>query len=113
MKLITAFIQPETLPLVQDELFSTQIHKFSVSAGVGKGTQKGYEATFGGIQAQVNVLKRVRIEIAVNEDYVERAISAILRGAQTGDAGDGKIFVTDLHDCVRIRTGERGAQAIG
>ena len=113
MKLITAFIQPETLPLVQNELFTTQIHKFSVTAGVGHGSQKGYEATFGGVQAQVQLLKRVRLEIAVNEDYVERAISAILRGAQTGRAGDGKIFVTDVHEAVRIRTGERGSQAIG
>ena len=113
MKLITALIQPEVVPLVQDELFAAQINKFSITAGVGHGTQKGYEATFRGVQTQVNILKRVRLDVAVNEDFVERTVAAILRGAQTGEAGDGKIFVTDLHDCVRIRTGERGAQAIG
>lgn len=113
MKLVTAMIQPEVLPLVQEELFAAQIQKFSVTAGVGHGTQKGYTATFGGVQTQVNVLKRVRVDIAVNEDFVDRAVAAILRGAQTGEAGDGKIFVTDLHDCIRIRTGERGSQAIG
>ncbi len=113
MKLVTAILQPETLPRVQQELFGAQIHKFSVTAGVGHGTQKGYEATFRGVQTQVDILKRVRLDIAVNEDFVERAIGAILRAAQTGEAGDGKIFITDLWDVVRIRTGERGPQAIG
>lgn len=113
MKLITALIQPEVLPLVQQELFSAQVNKFSITAGVGHGTEKGYEATFRGLQTQVNVLKRVRVDVAVNEDYVERTITAIMRGAQTGNAGDGKIFVTEMTDCVRIRTGERGSQAIG
>ncbi len=113
MKLVTALIQPEVLPNVQNELFAVQIRKFSVSAGVGHGTQKGWEATFGGVQTQVNVLKRVRVEIAVNDDFVERAVNAVMRGAQTGEAGDGKIFITEIQDCVRIRTGERGSQAIG
>ncbi len=113
MKLITALIQPDVLPLVQEELFGAQVRKFSITAGVGHGTQKGYEATFRGVTSQVNILKRVRVDVAVNEDYVDRTIAAILRGAQTGEAGDGKIFVTDLHDCIRIRTGERGSQAIG
>ena len=113
MKLITALIQPEVLPLVQQELFSAQINKFSIAAGAGHGTQKGYEATFRGLQTQVNVLKRVRVDVAVNDDYVERTIAAIMRGAQTGRPGDGKIFVTEMSECVRIRTGERGSQAIG
>lgn len=113
MKLITALIQPDVLPLVQEELFGAQVRKFSITAGVGHGTQKGYEATFRGVQTQVNILKRVRVDVAVNEDFVDRTIAAILRGAQTGKAGDGKIFVSDLHDCIRIRTGERGSQAIG
>ncbi len=113
MKLITALLQPEVLPRVQDELFAAQVSKFSITAGVGHGTQKGYEAQFRGIQTQVDVLKRVRLDVAVNEDFVERTVSAILRGAQTGNAGDGKILITDLHDCVRIRTGDRGSQAIG
>lgn len=113
MKLVTAMVQPEVVPLVQEELFGAQINKFSITAGVGHGTQKGYQATFRGVQTQINILKRVRIDVAVNEDFVERAIQAILKAAQTGMPGDGKIFVTDLHDCIRIRTGERGSQAIG
>ncbi len=113
MKLITAYLQPEVLPIVQQELFAAQINKYSIVAGVGQGAQKGYEATFRGLLTQVRVLKRVRLEVAVNDDFAERAIGAIMRGAQTGEAGDGKVFVTELLDCVRIRTGERGSQAIG
>lgn len=113
MKLITALIQPEVLPLVQDELFGAQVNKFSITAGVGHGSQEGYDATFRGIQSKVDILKRVRVDVAVTEDFVERTVSAILRGAQTGESGDGKIFITELQDCVRIRTGERGSQAIG
>jgi nitrogen regulatory protein P-II 2 len=61
----------------------------------------------------VNLLKKVRLEIAVNEDFVDRAVDAIVEGARTGQIGDGKIFITDLPECVRIRTGERGGAAIG
>ena len=71
------------------------------------------EATFRGVQTQVNILKRVRIDVAANEDFVERVVHATLKAAQTGMPGDGKIFVTDLQDFIRIRTGERGSQAIG
>ncbi len=113
MKMITAMIQPEVLPMVEEELFSAQIKRFSVTAAVGHGTRKGYTATFGGVQMQVDVLKHARVDVAVNEDYVDRAVAAILRGARVSGEGEGKIFITDLHDCIRIRTGQRGAQAVG
>jgi len=61
----------------------------------------------------VNLLKKVRLEIAVNEDFVEPTIEAVIKGARTGNIGDGKIFVLDLPECIRIRTGERGSAAIG
>jgi len=65
------------------------------------------------VPVEVNLLKKVRLEIAVNEDFVERTVDAIIKGARSGKIGDGKIFITDLIDCVRIRTGERGSEAIG
>jgi nitrogen regulatory protein P-II 2 len=65
------------------------------------------------VDVEVNLLKKVRLEVAVNADFVDDTIDAIIKGARTGNIGDGKIFVTDLVDCVRIRTGERGNDAIG
>jgi len=80
---------------------------------LGCGEQRGYEESYRGIKFEVNLLKKVRLEIAVNEDFVEKTIDAICEGAKTGIIGDGKIFVLDLPECVRIRTGQRGGEAIG
>jgi nitrogen regulatory protein P-II 2 len=113
MKLIIAMIQPHMLPSVKKALFDNKIYRMTVSNVVGCGGQKGYAATYRGVVEEVNLLKKVRLEIAVNEDYVEPTIEAIIEGARTGEIGDGKIFVTDLLDCIRIRTGERGNNAIG
>jgi len=113
MKLITAYIQPHKLNDVKQALCKAEVYKMSVTNSLGCGQQKGYHESYRGVPIEVNLLKKVRLEIAVNESFVERTIEAIIAGARTGQIGDGKIFVTDLPECVRIRTGERGSAAIG
>lgn len=113
MKLIIAYIQPHKLNDVKKALFKADVHKMSVTNALGCGEQLGYEESYRGIKFEVNLLKKVRLEIAVNEEFVAKTIDAIIEGAKTGQIGDGKIFVTDLPDCIRIRTGERGEKAIG
>ena len=113
MKLIVAMIQPHKLPDVKQALFDAKIYKMTVSNALGAGMQKGYTEAYRGVIHTINLLKKIKIEVAVNEDFVEPTIAAIIEGARTGNIGDGKIFVLDLPDCVRIRTGERGTEAIG
>ena len=113
MKLITAMIKPQKLEDVKKALFDAEIHKMTVTSSVGCGQQKGYTETFRGAITEINLLKKIRIDIAVNEEFVEPTIQAIIRGAKTGSIGDGKIFVTELSQCIRIRTEERGNSAIG
>ncbi|MFW6134218.1 MAG: P-II family nitrogen regulator [Elusimicrobiota bacterium] len=113
MKLIIAMIQPYKLPDVKQALFENDIHKMTVTNALGCGQQKGYTETYRGVISEVNLLKKVRLEIAVNEEFVELTIEAIIKGARNGKIGDGKIFVIDMEDCIRIRTGERGNKAIG
>ncbi|MDD4956378.1 MAG: P-II family nitrogen regulator [Candidatus Omnitrophica bacterium] len=113
MKLIIAMIQPHKLPDVKKTLFEAEVHKMTVTNALGCGQQKGYTETYRGVIHDVNLLKKVRLEIAVNEDFVEPTIKAIIKGARTGNIGDGKIFVLDLGQCIRIRTGETGSEAIG
>ena len=113
MKLIIAVIQPERLESVMHELDAVEVHLRTVSQALGVGRQKGHSEVYRGSREVVNLLKKVRLEIAVNEEFVEKAIGAIVKGARSGNIGDGKIFVLDLPEVVRIRTGERGTVAIG
>jgi nitrogen regulatory protein P-II 1 len=113
MKLIVAIIQPHKLEDVLQELDKNEIHLRTVSNVLGCGRQKGRTEVYRGRKETGNMLKKVRLEIAVNDSYVKAAIDAITKGAKTGNIGDGKIFMLDLSECVRIRTGERGGQAIG
>ncbi len=113
MKLIIAMIQPHKLPDVKKALFEAEVYKLTVTNVLGCGQQKGYTETYRGVIYEVNLLKKVRLEIAVNDDFVEKTINAIKKGAYTGNIGDGKIFVLDLPRCIRIRTGEEGPAAIG
>ncbi len=113
MKLIVAYIQPHKLNDIKKALYKAEVHKMSVTNAVGCGAQKGYHESYRGVDVEVNLLKKVRLEIAVNEEYAERTVEAIIEGARTGQIGDGKIFVLDLSECIRIRTGERGKDAIG
>lgn len=113
MKLIIAYIQPEALNEVKQALYDAQIYKMSVTNAMGCGQQKGYHETYRGADIEVNLLKKVRIEIAVNDEFVEATTDAIIKGARSGNIGDGKIFILDLPECIRIRTGEKGTDAIG
>ncbi|MBU1085978.1 MAG: P-II family nitrogen regulator [Candidatus Omnitrophica bacterium] len=113
MKLIIAMIQPYKLPDVKQALFEAGVHKMTVTNALGCGQQKGFTETYRGVIHEVNLLKKVKLEIAVNTDFVQPTIDAIIKGARTGKIGDGKIFVLDLPECIRIRTGEKGQKAIG
>jgi len=113
VKLIIAYIQPHKLNEVKQELYKSEIYKISVSNAMGCGQQKGYSEIYRGVDIEVNLLKKVRIEIGVNDAFVKPTVDAIIKGAQTGEIGDGKIFILPLEECIRIRTGERGSLAIG
>jgi nitrogen regulatory protein P-II 1 len=113
MKLITAMIQPHKLTEVKQALFDADVHKMTVTTAVGCGEQKGYEESYRGVIHTIQLLNKVKIEVAVNDDFVDRTIEAVVKGARTGNIGDGKIFIQDLADAIRIRTGERGSAAIG
>ncbi len=113
MKLVIAYIQPHKLQDVKKALYDAKVFKMSVTNALGCGEQRGYEESYRGIKFEVNLLKKVRLEIALNDDFVGETIDAIVKGARTGQIGDGKIFVLDLPKCVRIRTGEEGNKAIG
>ena len=113
MKLIIAFIQPDKLNDVKKSLFAADVKKMSVTNALGCGQQMGYHESYRGADIEVNLLKKVRIEIAINEDFLKPTLDAIIAGARTGEIGDGKILVLDLSECIRIRTGETGHDAIG
>lgn len=113
MKLIIAYVQPERLNDVKEALQKADVGKMSVTNSLGCGQQGGYLETYRGVEIDVNLLKKVRFEIAVNDDFEQPTIDAIVESARTGNIGDGKIFVVDLGRCIRIRTGEEGEEAIG
>ncbi|HOW26893.1 MAG TPA: P-II family nitrogen regulator [Elusimicrobiota bacterium] len=113
MKLIIALIQPHKLPDVKEALNAAGVNKMTVLNALGAGQQGGYAESFRGVKYETNLLKKVRLEIAVNDDFVQPTVDAIIKGARSGKIGDGKIFVLDLPECIRIRTGETGPAAIG
>lgn len=113
MKYIVAIIQPHRLDEVKQALEAVEVNLMTVSNVLGQGRQKGYTEIYRGAKEVGGLLRKVRLDIAVNEAFVEPTIAAINKGARTGEVGDGKIFVLDLADCVRISSGERGGIAIG
>ena len=113
MKLIVAIIKPDRLEAVKQELYEADVNLITVNEVLGHGRQMGVTEVYRGIKEMGNLLRKIRLEIAVNENFVEPTINAIIKGAQTGNIGDGKIFVLDLAECIRIRTEERGGTAIG
>ena len=113
MKYIIAIIQPDRLDDVVDALTEAEINLMTVSDVMGRGRQKGVAEVYRSHVEPGNLLRKVKIEIAVNAQYLQPAVDAIVRGAHTDTIGDGKIFIFDLEDCVRIRTGETGSLAIG
>src|SRR5436309_11175318 len=116
MKLVVAIIRPEKLEAVQQALNERDVYLMTVTDVRGCGRQRGYTEVYRGAEIQVRLLPKLKLEIAVNEAFVEATVEAIIhaaRSGETGTVGDGKIFVLPLDDCVRIRTGERGPAAIG
>ena len=113
MKYIVAIIQPDRLDPVLDALEKKEIHLVTVSTVMGRGRQKGIAAVYRSHKEAGSLLKKVKLEIVVNEEFVKPTLEAITDGARTGEIGDGKIFVLELKDCMRIRTGETGSVAIG
>src|SRR6476660_7628844 len=115
MKLIIAIIQPTRLEAVKTALTEVEVFRLTVMDVQGFGRQKGHTEVYRGHEIAVNLLRKVQLQIAVNDQFVEPTISAIIKGGRTGksgEIGDGKIFVVPLDDCIRIRTGERGGEAI-
>ena len=113
MKYVIAIIQPDRLDEVLKKLTEKEIHLATVSSVIGRGRQKGVAEVYRSHKEQGNLLKKVKLEIAVNDSFVQAALDAIVEGARTGATGDGKILVLDLEQCLRIRTGETGSKAIG
>ncbi len=116
MKMIVAIIRPDKLDAVQRALAERDVYLMTVTDVRGCGRQRGFTEVYRGTEIQINLLPKLKLEIAVNDAFVDAAIEAIVhagRSPETGKIGDGKIFVLPMDDCVRIRTGERGGQAIG
>ena len=115
MKLIIAIIQPTKLEAVKVALSKVEVYRLTVMDVQGFGRQKGFTEVYRGHEFTVNLLRKIELQIAVNEDFVEPTIDAIIDAARSGpegEIGDGKIFVLPMDDCIRIRTGERGPEAI-
>lgn len=115
MKLIIAIVQPTKLEAIKLALSKVEVYRLTVMDVQGFGRQKGFTEVYRGHEFTVNLLRKIELQIAVNEDFVEPTINALIEAARSGSEGaigDGKIFVLPLHDCIRIRTGERGPEAI-
>ena len=113
MKYIIAIIQPDRLNAVLEKLTQKEIHLVTVSNVVGRGRQQGVATVYRSHVEAGSLLKKVKLEIAVNDNYVKATVDAIIEGGRTGEIGDGKIFILDLEECIRIRTGETDGVAIG
>ena len=113
MKYIVAIIQPDKLDEVLEQLEKAEVHLVTVSQVLGRGRQKGIAEVYRGHKEVGSLLKKVRLDIGVTDAFVQRAVDAIVKGAHTGSIGDGKVFVLDLKECVRISSGEKGDVAIG
>ena len=113
MKMIVAIIQPEKLDAVKEALFHAEVHKMTVSRVRGCGQQAGYDEHYRGQVRNVNLLEKIKFEIAVNDEFVDATVKAIVKSAKSDTIGDGKIFVMPLEQCIRIRTEESGKEAIG
>jgi nitrogen regulatory protein P-II 2 len=117
MKLIVAIVQPHRLEAVKKALTAVEVFRLTVSDVQGYGRQKGYTEYFRGQPMEVNLIRKVRLDIAVNDDFVQCTIDGIIKGARSGEkghgrVGDGKIFVLPLEDVIRVSDGETGGEAI-
>ena len=115
MKLIIAIIQPNRLEAVKASLAEVEVFRLTVMDVQGFGRQRGHTEVYRGHEFQVNLLRKVQLMLAVNDEFLEPTIEAVIKGGRTGEEGkigDGKLFVLPMEDCIRIRTGERGGEAI-
>jgi len=115
MRYVIAIIRPERLDAVKLELQQVEVNRLTVSPVSGYGAQKGHLEVYRALEFEVNLLEKIKLEIAVNDNFIQPTIEAIQKGARTGEKGeigDGKIFVFPLEDVVRISTGETGSEAI-
>ncbi len=112
MKKLEAIIKPFKLDEVKEALTDLGIQGLTVVEAKGFGRQKGHTELYRGAEYIVDFLPKVKIEVVLHDDMLERALEAIIQNAQTGRIGDGKIFVTEIEDAIRIRTGERGRDAV-
>ena len=112
MKLVIAIIKPFKLDEVRDALTAIGVHGMTVTEVKGYGRQKGHKEIYRGAEYAVNFLPKIRIEVAVASDQVDKVIEAVTASAKTGQIGDGKIFVTPIESAVRIRTGETDTDAL-
>jgi len=113
MKYIIAIVQPDRLEEVMQRLEEKEIHLVTVTNVMGRGRQKGIAEVYRSHKEAGTLLKKIKLEIAVNDAYVKIALDAIIQGGRTGQVGDGKIFVMNLEEVIRIRTGETGGPAVG
>ena len=113
MKYIIAIIQPDRLDDVLGKLEKKEIHLVTVSNVMGRGRQMGISTVYRSIKEAGSLLKKIKIEVAVNDEFLKPAVDAIIEGGKTGEIGDGKLFIFDMADCIRIRTSEKGGAAIG
>jgi nitrogen regulatory protein P-II 2 len=113
MKLIIAIIKPDRLDAVKEELYKAEVNLITVSEVLGHGRQMGVTEVYRGVKEMGNLLRKIQLLIAVNDEFAEQTVKAIVAGGKTGEIGDGKIFVLPLEECIRIRTQERGGKAIG
>ncbi len=112
MKLIQAIIKPFKLDEVKEALIELGIQGMTVTEVKGFGRQKGHKETYRGTEYQIEFVPKIKLDIVVADDRVNEALAAIIRAAKTGSIGDGKIFVSDLEQIIRIRTGESGEGAV-
>jgi nitrogen regulatory protein P-II 1 len=112
MKLVVAIVRPERLDAVLEELFKADVQGLTISRVQGHGGERGHVETYRGTTTKMELSEKIRLEIGVSNDFVDRTVQAIVRAARTGSVGDGKIFVLPLEQAVRIRTGESDEAAV-
>jgi nitrogen regulatory protein P-II 1 len=112
MKKVEAIIRPERLQSVQDSLDELGVSGLTVTEVVGCGRTKGYTEQYRGTRVNISLLHKIKIEAVVPEDAVDETVEAIVRGAHTGETGDGRVFVIPVDQAVRIRTGETGEDSV-
>ena len=112
MKRITAIVRPEMLEPLKDALFEVNVSGMNISQVQGCGSQHGWKEYFRGTEVLLNMVPKVKFELVVDDDKVDELVDVICKTAQTGEVGDGKIFVSPVDEVIRIRTGERGSEAV-